>query len=688
MPCVPASSSLSRSPSPAVQAKPSAYASVASSPNMTDLRSKTSRSTIMTEGLWDNASQRKRWSMWTADTERSMEGEDLSALGLEHDNGLKLASGSAPETSSAAASRSGQGTSAEYSLSLASGDGPSSRGGSGSSSAADADEWYGDDYAQGLRRRRSQDPLRSPPSPTSEAALDAALSSTMLALTTANSLLLSTMSSRRELARLRGLQNELENSLTRKEAELRRQLESNHRTTEWMERACQRLDDVLQGRSPREMAADDKDMDELAVIVSSLRPPPSNTTSAAPSGVPLLSSPRHSSSRSASYSAASGNAQGVQNDRGASVGQVSANDSLRAQGYVEAKDVGATIGKSAARRLESVLKRSSSQGLTSGPTSALSPSAAPVAGGSHLSSRPGSSISNTLGPTSEKRSLPGDVSSDIPPTKSSEQGIPNSLLRPAALQAPSAVVAGPTSTRRNYAHPSSPTVSSVSSKSNVPSVTGSNATPSSASSLLTAALGASRSAAPNRSLSPGLMQQEATTAGPQSQLLTPPMRGFGLAEEEQSNISTPSLLKRTSLSHLRSPSALRMMASAQGSGSSVTNAAHSWQGDNGDGEDGEQHSEGGVSSRRRKGALEALRRLNGGISQGIQGGSSSGAQDGDSKSGEGSADAAASTPGQHDCSDSVGWGGAFKSWMRLGGALESPSAQASDKNTSHSANQD
>lgn len=85
-------------------------------------------------------------------------------------------------------------------------------------------------------------------------ALDAALTSTMKALEAANSLLISTMSSRTHLARLRAAEDALDHLMSDREKDLIRQIESNRAMADHMDRVCAELADMaraMPAHSPR-----------------------------------------------------------------------------------------------------------------------------------------------------------------------------------------------------------------------------------------------------------------------------------------------------------------------------------------------------------------------------------------------------------------------------------------------------
>lgn len=157
------------------------------------------------------------------------------------------------------------------------------------------------------------------------AALDAALSSTMLALEAANSLLVSTMSSRTHLARLRATEHALDAMMTERERELLRQIEHNRQMGDHMDRVCTELSDMARSF---------------------------------PSSASLSLSKRVWTPLST----------------GSSTAETRVSIDPKLGGIVEALDENATVGKTAAKRLERMLKgdadsSSSSRMMSTSPPS-------------------------------------------------------------------------------------------------------------------------------------------------------------------------------------------------------------------------------------------------------------------------------------------------------------------------------
>ncbi|CAO1615109.1 unnamed protein product [Parajaminaea phylloscopi] len=177
---------------------------------------------------------------------------------------------------------------------------------SASSSAAADKRPPGEDTARQPLSVLPVAPCAASMQPTSDAALDATLASTMLSLERANSLLLSTMDSRAQLARLRAMQSQLDGSLQEREEELLRQIEHNRAMSRAIERVSAELDEVLTSQPQRPAAR------------------------------------------------RSGNSWRIQGPTQAGI-DVSYN-STHLEGIVEAQDSSATIGKSAAKRLEKMLQ--------------------------------------------------------------------------------------------------------------------------------------------------------------------------------------------------------------------------------------------------------------------------------------------------------------------------------------------
>ncbi|MCO5549744.1 hypothetical protein L7F22_003217 [Adiantum nelumboides] len=529
----------------------------------------------------------------------------------------------------------------------------------------------------------------TPPSPTSEAALDAALSSTMLALTTANSLLLSTMSSRRELARLRALEAELDSDLAKKEDDIKRQIEFNRKTTRWMERACKKLDDVIQGREPLSGIESIDELDELNAKLQGSSNVPSFTP-----GSRFMS--RH--------------------DRAPSTAATDSKQLAATFGIVEAKDDNATIGKSAAKRLERMLHKSTP---LSGPI-AESGSAVPPrlanAAFAQAHSRNSSSATNASG-TDSVRSEDANVSTKNNNARPSILRNPGSSVNALQLRLSSSRLATPltaTATTSSSAAGSSSDGTPVSERnlrqldgtstsssrqsfsgrslSDVSAITSNAAENASGRTGAEEGSGSTSGAAkllssfvnsrPSSRLSMGTnsaeqgddtayLQAGAPNAATTSQFLTPPMPNRDLAplDEGIASSSTPALLKRQSISNIRSPSAMRMGSGhARGTGSSVADDIQGI---------AITDKNGG-----RKGALEALRRLN----------SNGNTSTTNVESGSLSSDTV--TPATND--PLRGWGGTFASWIGVGGrtsaentpSIEDASTQTSEPTITPSAPRD
>lgn len=166
-------------------------------------------------------------------------------------------------------------------------------------------------------------------------ALDAALSSTMKALEAANALLISTMSSRTNLARLRAAETSLDDLMSDREMELLGQIESNRQMADRMDRICEELS-------------------EMATSFSPLSSPPSL--------------------RPSTFA-------GKQSWGPASTGLTTAEARVSVDpklgGIVEALDENATVGKTAAKRLERMLKSDGDAEYITRKSSASSSSAGP-----------------------------------------------------------------------------------------------------------------------------------------------------------------------------------------------------------------------------------------------------------------------------------------------------------------------
>lgn len=160
-------------------------------------------------------------------------------------------------------------------------------------------------------QRSEQTPASAEGRPTdftrsaSDIALDAVLASTMLALEKANSLLLSTMSGRAQIAKLRASESELDSLMEQKERDLQRLLDQNRSMSQTMEKVNAELDSFLTSTAPQSSATR---------LGSGWRV----------QGPAVPSSDVHF-------------------------------HSTQLEGIVEAQDKGATVSKSAAKRLERVL---------------------------------------------------------------------------------------------------------------------------------------------------------------------------------------------------------------------------------------------------------------------------------------------------------------------------------------------
>lgn len=112
-----------------------------------------------------------------------------------------------------------------------------------------------DELDAGLLHRQNSAtmPWAITPSP-SDVVLDTALTSTMLALEAANSLLISTMEGRARLVKMRALENELAASLKQREQDLQRSLDRNSAMSEAIDRVSAELDEMLSSTAPRPAA--------------------------------------------------------------------------------------------------------------------------------------------------------------------------------------------------------------------------------------------------------------------------------------------------------------------------------------------------------------------------------------------------------------------------------------------------
>lgn len=173
----------------------------------------------------------------------------------------------------------------------------------------------------------------SPPSP--EDALNAALASM---LSTANSLLISTMAARSDFARLQLMENALDVELDRREERVLMEIKNNEKMSQWMEAASVKLDTLL---------AESSTSSSRRPALISTYTPPLGTIAA---GVSSELMARHL--------------------RAPSTSQINVHDASSSLGVFEAKDENATISKSAAKRLEKMLRRESSGGLPQTPSRA------------------------------------------------------------------------------------------------------------------------------------------------------------------------------------------------------------------------------------------------------------------------------------------------------------------------------
>lgn len=582
----------------AAQPPPPPY-QVSTKPHDLNLRRDASPSSMSLESArWDEASRNHRWSVWTADTTLHLSDEGGDEYEHEADGFDK----------NARMDEGGQSRRQQMMIEL---DGRQA----GPSSSP---------YSQGS----------TPPSPTSEAALDAALSSTMLALTTANSLLLSTMSSRRELARLRALEAALDHDLTQREGEIKRQLESNRRTIRWMEKACRRLDDVIEGHDTGNHSITAEDLDDLTAIASVPSSRPSNIVMARHARLP-------------------------------STATADAREVPIPFGIVEAKDENATVGKSAAKRLERMLQRAQGASDVNTPgSSRFAPQHNHSRTSSTLSSatsasgvdvdvnqvRPAfaaaaatksSGLRHTSGNALQLKLSVGKSATHLTATTASAPSAGSTPISEGSLRRLEAASSSsrPNSSARSESEfstaPSSSRGEATGEETSASRLLGSFMTTRPASKLSVENGGdtVARPSAITTSRTPSHI--EAPVSRPtSSQFLTPPMPARELGEDgaASSVAGTPSLLHRPSMSSMRSPSALHVSGQGSGSGLSAADEAR------------------GVAAKDpqgpRKGALEALRRLN---SNGAPG-------TGDSTS----------TPSNAASGDPLrGWGGTLASWMGI-----------------------
>lgn len=395
------------------------------------------------------------------------------------------------------------------------------------------------------------------------------------------------MSSRRELARLRAVEAALDKDLTRKEADIKRQLESNKKTIRWMERACERLEDVIQGRDTSDI--ENMSPDQMSLLMSG---------------------------QNAAVNATPGSAFIARHNRGASTAVSDAREVPIPFGQVQAKDQTATIGKSAAKRLERMLQRTS--------TEVASKEDAVVA--------------------AERPSL-------IKPSRLRQSGSGRALHLSNSLSAsPATSVTAPSTTTNLDASIGSikglhAAVRPQQSKQSLRS----DSEASTSTEIILGMRDQGDLTSATRTLSkimdrPGSAilerHDEQNESFASTQYLTPPMNTKPLPStyddqdslSSPSSVATPSMLRhRPSLSSVRSPSSLRV---ENGPRSSVA----------------DQISGVAVRDGSRKGALEALRRLNGGSSNNDLGGAANGVSSN------------SNTPGAGG-----GWGGTLASWMGIGG---------------------
>lgn len=612
-----------------------------------DVRRDSSPSTIMSyeSNRWDDGNNRNpRWSTWTAD----------STLLLSDEGNMDENIDQEMHTSFSKALNRGR----------------------RSPSPLDFQNYERDHQIAGPSNSPPTSRSSTPPSPTSEAALDAALSSTMLALTTANSLLLSTMSSRRELARLRALEAELDSDLTKKEEDIKRQIEFNRKTTRWMERACKKLDDVIQGREPLNGIESIDELDELNAKLQG----PSNIPSSTP-----------------------GSRFMARHDRAPSTAATDSKQLAATFGIVEAKDDTATIGKSAAKRLERMLHKSTPlSGQIAESGSALPPrlantafaqshsrtsSAATTGSESARSEDANGSTKNTANMRPNILRNPGNSVNALQLRLSSSR-LATPLTATTTTSSPAAVTSSDgtpvseknlrqldgtstASSRQSFSGKSMSDVSAITSNA-AENAIGRAGTEEGSGSGSGAAklLSTFVNSRPSSRLSVGTnaaeqgedstyLQAAAPNATATSQFLTPPMpnRDLALADESYASTGTPALLKRQSISNIRSPSAMRMGSGhARGTGSSVADDIQGI---------AITDKNGG-----RKGALEALRRLN----------SNGNTSTTNAEAGSVSNDTL--TPATND--PLRGWGGTFASWIGVGrsSADNTPSVDDASNQTS------
>lgn len=169
---------------------------------------------------------------------------------------------------------------------------------------------------------------RSSPSP--EDSLNAALAAM---LSTANSLLISTMTARTDLARLQAMESVLDAEMDRREASVLTEIDNNDKMIKWMEGATAKLDKLLAETAP---------------------------------SAPMYSRASTSRTTTASAVASTSEAGTTRHWRAPSMAtsQLNTLDPASSLGVFEAKDDDATISKSAAKRLEKMLQRASSSGTT------------------------------------------------------------------------------------------------------------------------------------------------------------------------------------------------------------------------------------------------------------------------------------------------------------------------------------
>ena len=204
--------------------------------------------------------------------------------------------------------------------------------------------------------------------------LDDLLFRTMQALEASNALLVSTLSSKRELARIRAVERAMNISMDQREAELHIRLQGNKQALEWMEKASTDLEDLVEQARRTNWSSASTGMIRAATAMNA---PAADGSTGNPSGAMrllrtmsewpsasasmLLPSPQPAAAaRSPSMTSPTISSHWRKPSYSGPLVSPSIGDAATLLGIVEAKDGNATIGKSAAKRLEKALKRNAS----------------------------------------------------------------------------------------------------------------------------------------------------------------------------------------------------------------------------------------------------------------------------------------------------------------------------------------